>query len=85
MNIDDLKAKVKQTPIWENDQLTLTEKINAFRARMDAALDEIAEACGAWHCMNCGEWTREMVIADSHSDELGYETTEGCPRCVGGR
>jgi hypothetical protein len=69
---------IKSVPAVVNPEI----EVEFLVRRIYAALDEIAEACDAWHCMNCGEWTLEMVTIENHSDEMGYETTEGCPRCA---
>lgn len=73
-------------PIAEAERITneLSARIDAMCVSMQKAMDLLAEACGAWHCLNCGEWTTEMVTLESHSDEMGTETTEGCTRCAGG-
>ena len=58
-------------------------EVDALVRRMHAALDEIAEAAGAWHCECCGEWTTETIELTSSDDELGFiETQEFCPACV---
>jgi hypothetical protein len=61
---------------------TLADELSGLVNRMYAAMDEIAEAAGAWHCDYCGEWTTETIDVANYSDELGYEMQSHCRRCV---
>lgn len=60
----------------------LSSKVDALVKRMKLALDAIAEENGAWECESCGEWTLEDVVIEGYSEELGYETSVHCRRCI---
>ena len=71
-------------PIAEAERITdeLSAHIDNMCQRMQKAMDLLAEACGAWHCECCGEWTTETIDVANYSDELGYEMQSHCRRCV---
>jgi hypothetical protein len=60
----------------------LADELAGLVNRMYTAMDQIAEAAGAWHCDHCGEWTTETVQVANYSDEMGYEMESHCARCV---
>jgi hypothetical protein len=71
-------------PIAEAERITaeLSTHIDQMVQRMQKAMDLLAEACGAWHCEHCGEWTTETIQVANYSDEMGYEMESHCARCV---
>ena len=71
-------------PIAEAERVTaeLSAHIDQMCQRMQKAMDLLAEACGAWHCEHCGEWTTETIQVANYSDEMGYEMESHCARCV---
>jgi hypothetical protein len=60
----------------------LADRMQALIDRMYSAIDEIADAAGAWHCESCGAYTVEVISVANYSDEMGYETANHCARCL---
>jgi hypothetical protein len=63
----------------------LADRLQSLINRMHAAMAEIAEVTGAWHCERCGEYTLETIELEDYSEELGREVDSYCPRCVPAR
>jgi hypothetical protein len=50
--------------------------------RMNTAMQELVAAEGAYTCLNCGRYTTESIEIEGWSEEMGTETSMGCPNCV---
>jgi hypothetical protein len=60
----------------------LADELAALVSRMYAAMDQVAEATGAYKCDYCGSYTLETIEVAAYSDEMGHESELHCPRCV---
>ena len=82
-DVDEIIAKSQAaSAAMENAYKELADRLQGLIDRMYAAIDEIAEAAGAWHCEHCGEYTIEIISVANYSDEMGYETENHCSRCL---
>jgi hypothetical protein len=61
---------------------SIQEQLDVLRTRMYAALDQIADAAGAWRCEYCGEYTLEDITVANYSDEMGVEYVTHCRSCL---
>ena len=82
-DVDEIIARSQAAAAeMETAYSELAERLQTLINRMHSAMNEIAEAAGAWHCEYCGDWTTETIDVANYSDELGYEMESHCRRCV---
>jgi rubrerythrin len=55
------------------DLQQMVDELASLKQRLHLVMDSIGIAAGAWHCLECGEWT---VTSIPHEDTIH------CPRCV---
>ena len=54
-------------------------------ASMKKSIETLAAIGGMFPCEHCGELTDEVFSVASHSDEMGYETSDHCRSCLPGK
>jgi hypothetical protein len=85
-DVDEIIAKSQAASVaMDAAYKNLADELAALVNRMHAAMAEIAEATGAFHCERCGEYTLETIELEDYSEELGREVDTYCPRCVPAR
>jgi hypothetical protein len=60
----------------------LADDLAGLVSRLYTAMDQVAEATGAYKCDYCGSYTLETIECASYSDEMGRESESHCPRCL---